>query len=50
MEYNGKAVSSPDDLVDMVQTTKPGTTVPVRVRRNGKAITVRVKVGQMPSG
>ncbi len=49
IEYNGKAVNSPDDLVDMVQGTKPGTTVPVRLMRNGKAITVRVKVAQLPS-
>jgi serine protease Do len=49
IEYNGKAVSSPDEMVDMVQGTKPGTTVPVRLMRNGKAITVRVTVAQLPS-
>jgi S1-C subfamily serine protease len=33
----------------MVQGTRPGTTVPVRLMRSGKATTVRVKVAQLPS-
>jgi serine protease Do len=49
VEYNGKAVSSPNEMVDMVQSTKPGTTVPARLMRDGKAMTVRVTVAQLPS-
>jgi serine protease Do len=46
-QYNGKDVTSSDELVRMVVTTKPGTTVPVRVIRDKQAQTVNVTVEQL---
>jgi serine protease Do len=34
VQYNGRPVTSSDELVKMVVGTKPGTSVPVRVLRN----------------
>jgi len=45
VEFNGKPVVSNDDLVDRVVRTAPGTSVPLRVLRNGepKSLTVTVE-------
>jgi serine protease Do len=45
--YNGKPVKKNDDLVSMVMATKPGTSVPVRVIRDGKERTVSVTVDEL---
>jgi serine protease Do len=45
--YNGKPVKKNDDLVSMVMATKPGTTVPVRVLRNGREQTVSVTIDEL---
>jgi serine protease Do len=45
--YNGKPVKKNDDLVNMVMATKPGTTVPVRVLRDGKERTLSVTVEEL---
>jgi serine protease Do len=45
--YNGKPVKKNDDLVTMVMATKPGTTVPVRVLRDGKERTLSVTVEEL---
>jgi serine protease Do len=43
-QFNGKPVKDNNQLVDMVMHTAPGTTVPVEVYRNKKAMTLSVKV------
>jgi serine protease Do len=45
--YNGKPVKKNDELVTMVMATKPGTTVPVRVLRDGKERTLSVTVEEL---
>jgi serine protease Do len=45
--YNGKPVKKNDDLVSMVMATKPGTSVPVRVLRDGKEQTLSVTVEEL---
>jgi serine protease Do len=47
IEYNGKPVSNTTDLQKMVSATKPGTTVPVKVVRNGKEQTLRATVEEL---
>jgi serine protease Do len=47
VQYNGKAVKKSDDLVEAVTRTKPGTTVPVDVVRNGKPQTLDVTVAKL---
>ena len=46
-EWNGKAVKDSNDLVSMVTHTAPGTTVPVKVLRDKKAVTLNVKVEEL---
>ncbi len=43
--FNGEKVSSLDDFRMMVAQTRPGTTVPVRVFRDGEWMTLRVTIG-----
>jgi serine protease Do len=45
--YNGKPVSGRDELVQMVVSTKPGTTVPVRVMRDRAERTLNVTVEEL---
>lgn len=45
--FNGKPVKKNDDLVQMVMTTRPGTSVPVRVVRNGMEKTLTVTVEEL---
>jgi serine protease Do len=47
VEFNGKAVVKSDDLVQQVVRTVPGTTVPVKVQRDGKEHTLNVKVEEL---
>jgi len=47
LQFNGKAVTKNDDLPHVVAGTTPGTTVPVRVLRNGKEMTMNVKVEEL---
>jgi serine protease Do len=46
-EYNGKPVKDSDDLVNQVVHTKPGTTVPLKVIRQGKAQALNVTVEEL---
>lgn len=48
VEYNGKPVRGELDFRDMVARTEPGTVVPVKVIRNGREQTLRVKAGEAP--
>lgn len=49
IKFDGKAITHMTDLPRIVGATKPGTRVPMEVWRKGKAVTVQVKVGDMPS-
>ncbi len=44
VEYNGQPITDTRQLVDLVTATKPGTTVPVRVIRDGQPVTLQVAV------
>ena len=45
--YNGKPVKNSNELVSTVTATKPGTSVPVRVMRDGKEQTISVTVDEL---
>jgi serine protease Do len=47
VEYNGKPVTQSDDLINMVTRTVPGTSVPVKVVRGGKPVTLNVTVEEL---
>ena len=47
IEFNGKAVTRSDDLPQIVAATAPGTTVPVKVIRDGKERTFNVNVAEL---
>jgi serine protease Do len=47
VEFNGQPVKSRDDLVRIVQRTKPGTTVPVKILRDKKEMTLNVTVEEL---
>lgn len=46
-EFNGKAVADSNTLVDMVVHTTPGTTVPVKVVRDGKAQSLNITIEEL---
>jgi serine protease Do len=47
LSYNGKAIHRSDDLVSMVTATKPGTTVPMRITRNGMEKSMSITVEEL---
>ena len=47
IEFNGKPVQRRDQLVGFVTATKPGTTVPLKVLRDRKEISLNVTVGEL---
>jgi serine protease Do len=47
VDFNGKPVKNSDDLVNMVTHTAPGTTVPVKVIRDKKPVSLNVKVAEL---
>jgi serine protease Do len=47
VEFNGRAVPNRDELVKMVVSTKPGTTVPVKILRNKQEKTLTITVEQL---
>ena len=47
LEWNGKPVQRRDQLVQMVVATKPGTTVPVKVLRDRKEVTLNITVEEL---
>jgi serine protease Do len=46
-EFNGKPVLNDRALVDMVVSTRPGSTVPMKVLRDGEPKTLNVTVGEL---
>jgi serine protease Do len=47
VEFNGKPVKNNNELVNMVVSTKPGTTVPIKVLRDKQEKTFNVKVDEL---
>ena len=47
MQFNGKNIVKNDDLPTLVASTTPGTTVPLRLLRGGKEMTVNIKVEEL---
>jgi serine protease Do len=47
VEFNGKAVTDNNQLVGMVTRTAPGTTVPMKIVRDKKTISLNVKVDEL---
>jgi serine protease Do len=47
VEFNGKTVHDNNELVAIVTRTAPGTTVPVKLYRDKKLMTVNVKVAEL---
>jgi serine protease Do len=47
IEFNGRPVPNTNELVKMVTATKPGTSVPVKVVRDGKEQTLNVTVDEL---
>jgi serine protease Do len=47
LEFNGKAVRSRDDLVSYVVSTRPGSTVPVKVLRDKQERTLNLTVEEL---
>lgn len=50
MELNGQAVNDPSDLQLRIAMMPPGSTVRLKVLRNGSENTISVKLGELPSG
>jgi serine protease Do len=50
LEYNGKKVTDSRRLKLAVGETKPGTTVPVKILRDGSSKTLNVTVQELPGG
>jgi serine protease Do len=47
IEFNGKAVPNRDQLVAMVTSTRPGSTVPVKVLRDKREVSLNVTVDEL---
>jgi serine protease Do len=47
VEFNGQKVHDDNELVNMVVATAPGSTVPMKIYRDRKAMTISVKVGDL---
>jgi serine protease Do len=47
VEFNGKPVNRSEDLPQIVAATAPGTTVPVKVLREGKERTFNIRVAEL---
>jgi serine protease Do len=47
VEFNGQPVTDNDELVNRVVRTAPGTSVPIKVLRDGKTESVTVKVAEL---
>jgi serine protease Do len=47
VEFNGKPIRRRDELVNMVVSTKPGTTVPIKVMRDKQERTLNITVDEL---
>jgi serine protease Do len=48
LSYNGQDVVQGTDLPPLVAMTRPGSTVPIKIMRDGKEKTVEATIGAMP--
>lgn len=48
IEYDGKKIESLPELKNWVASTPPGKSVPVKVMRDGKTVSVNVVMGELP--
>ncbi len=48
-EFNGKKIDNSSDLRNSAAQTEPGTTLPVKIIRNGKEQTLSVKLDERPN-
>jgi serine protease Do len=48
VEFNGKKIKDTRELPHLVAMVPPGKVVPVKILRNGKEKTIKVKIGTMP--
>lgn len=48
VEYDGKKITDPFHFKNMVAATKPGSTVQVKIIRNGAPVTLPVAIGELP--
>jgi serine protease Do len=49
LEYNGRPVRNRDDLSSAVAESKAGASIPIRILRNGRRLTISMAVGERPS-
>jgi serine protease Do len=49
LDFNGQPIKDSRDLSKVVASVKPGTEVPVNLIRDGKTMTLKVKIGVMPN-
>ena len=49
LDFDGRAVEAPEDLLDLLAGDRVGTTVPVRVRRGAAIQELTVRVGERPT-
>jgi len=49
LEFDGHAIESPEELLDLLLGDRVGRTVTVKVLRGGNAVELRVTVGERPS-
>src|SRR5690606_35621867 len=47
VEFNSKPVRDDNELVSLVMATRPGSTVPIVVVRNGKSLTLNITVEEL---
>jgi serine protease Do len=47
VEFNGKPIQRRDQLVSMVVATKPGATVPIKVMRDKKELSLNITIGEL---
>jgi serine protease Do len=50
ISFNHAAISTSDDLIDLVSSTEPGTEVSIEIFRAGERIVLDVEVGRQPPG
>jgi S1-C subfamily serine protease len=46
---NGQSIKSPGQVQDLVENTAIGSELPLQVSRDGKDLTLKVKVGVLPN-
>lgn len=49
LKFNNNKINTSVDLPKFVGNTKPNAVVPINILRKGKKITLRVKIGEMPT-